>query len=503
MTVYRIKRLLVALAFAFTLSGLTASAAFANEYYVAPTGSDSNPGTISDPWKTFTKALRSVSGGDTVYFRAGTYAGGVAPFDLHPPAGEWITFKPYDDEAVIIDSGNTAGDGAIELHGASYLIFDGFEITNKGYNYTLAASPCDIHIESCQVLASSMGTSGGWGIVIHPPYYGNARTSTHNLIIRNNHIHHNISTGIMGGSGINPSHGPGGYPDPTGTYNVAVLNNHIHHNGYPKLLTGYGLYVTGNRWLVSGNVVHDNSGNNLRIGNISAGNHCEDWIVENNVFHSSHSPFWHRAEATIYEFGWGAVLYGLVGGVFRNNIVYNNRGVGVWSVNVDPSKPTLVYNNTIYGNALSGLVLSRKSFGKNNIVYENARVQPSPEILVKGDSIAEYNLVGGSSILISTTESGIEKNNIQGVDPLFVNAAAGDFGIQPTSPAIDTGTTLAEVPDDFTGADRPEGVAYDIGAFEGAGSKAGVLPAISPASAIPPATAHPPSTYDPGASLCP
>lgn len=34
------------------------------------------------------------------------------------------------------------------------------------------------------------------------------------------------------------------------------------------------------------------------------------------------------------------------------------------------------------------------------------------------------------------------------------------------------------MPTDFTGKARPEGAAYDIGAFEGEGSKANVLPGV-------------------------
>ena len=45
----------------------------ATNYYVAPTGSDSNPGTIDAPFATFGKAYQTMAGGDVVYFRAGTY----------------------------------------------------------------------------------------------------------------------------------------------------------------------------------------------------------------------------------------------------------------------------------------------------------------------------------------------------------------------------------------------------------------------------------------------
>ena len=63
---------------------------------------------------------------------------------------------------------------------------------------------------------------------------------------------------------------------------------------------------------------------------------------------------------------------------------------------------------------------------------------------------------GGSS-------STLEANLL--VDPMVVDAA-GDFHLQPGSPGIDQGVTEAEVAVDFDGVPRPQGAAYDMGAFE-------------------------------------
>src|SRR5262249_12750138 len=52
------------------------------------------------------------------------------------------------------------------------------------------------------------------------------------------------------------------------------------------------------------------------------------------------------------------------------------------------------------------------------------------------------------------------------VDPLFVNAAAHDFHLQPGSPAMERGVSLAAVTADFDGTPRPQGAAYDMGAYE-------------------------------------
>ena len=45
----------------------------AAELYVSPSGSDSNPGTISQPFATPQKAFSVMASGDTIYLRGGTY----------------------------------------------------------------------------------------------------------------------------------------------------------------------------------------------------------------------------------------------------------------------------------------------------------------------------------------------------------------------------------------------------------------------------------------------
>jgi hypothetical protein len=50
-------------------------------------------------------------------------------------------------------------------------------------------------------------------------------------------------------------------------------------------------------------------------------------------------------------------------------------------------------------------------------------------------------------------------------DPQFVDTAAHDFHLRSTSPAIDTGIPESN-PFDHAGCSRPQGAAYDIGAYE-------------------------------------
>jgi hypothetical protein len=48
----------------------------------------------------------------------------------------------------------------------------------------------------------------------------------------------------------------------------------------------------------------------------------------------------------------------------------------------------------------------------------------------------------------------------------FLDAANGNFRLLAEVPPIDTGLTLADVPLDYDGLTRPQGLAYDVGAFE-------------------------------------
>ena len=59
----------------------------------------------------------------------------------------------------------------------------------------------------------------------------------------------------------------------------------------------------------------------------------------------------------------------------------------------------------------------------------------------------------------------VASNNLTS-NPSFVDATKGNFALQAGSGAIGAGVTLSEVPYDFDGISRPQGSAYDIGAYE-------------------------------------
>ena len=48
----------------------------------------------------------------------------------------------------------------------------------------------------------------------------------------------------------------------------------------------------------------------------------------------------------------------------------------------------------------------------------------------------------------------------------FTNAAAHDYTLSPTSPAIDAGVVLSQVTTDRIGVTRPQRSGFDVGAYE-------------------------------------
>ncbi|HYH01897.1 MAG TPA: right-handed parallel beta-helix repeat-containing protein [Bacillota bacterium] len=81
-------------------------------WYVSPTGSDSNPGTLSSPFKSITKAQTVAFSGDLVYLRGGTYnaftiAGSDSNYNfVHNIVKSGIIYEAYPGETPVFDFSN-------------------------------------------------------------------------------------------------------------------------------------------------------------------------------------------------------------------------------------------------------------------------------------------------------------------------------------------------------------------------------------------------------------
>ena len=105
--------IVILILFSLVLLGLTALIFYkdwspqddsaATIYYLSPSGSDNNPGTNSSPWKTLVKANATVSPGDTVVLKDGTYSGYVILDKSN------VTWRAENKHKAVIDGGFAPG----------------------------------------------------------------------------------------------------------------------------------------------------------------------------------------------------------------------------------------------------------------------------------------------------------------------------------------------------------------------------------------------------------
>lgn len=116
----------------FFCCSLTISGAI---YYVSPSGSDSNPGTIGQPFFTLNKAWSVVSAGDIIYMRGGTYRynnTGSSLTGKSGTSGNLISILAYPGEKPIINYNNetfTSQLIGINISDVSYLYMKGIRVT--------------------------------------------------------------------------------------------------------------------------------------------------------------------------------------------------------------------------------------------------------------------------------------------------------------------------------------------------------------------------------------
>lgn len=116
-------------AFTLAVAGAAAESEAQCQYYVAPGGSDANPGTAGQPWATLNHASAQVlaSGGSNcvVSFADGVYTG---PNSLYERFATPTTFRATNAYRAILQNNAVA----VGLFGARNMIFEGFEFRHSG-----------------------------------------------------------------------------------------------------------------------------------------------------------------------------------------------------------------------------------------------------------------------------------------------------------------------------------------------------------------------------------
>jgi hypothetical protein len=173
------------------------------------------------------------------------------------------------------------------------------------------------------------------------------------------------------------------------------------------------------------------------------------------------------------------------GWLVSNNIIHDTSFDGINSINeTDNSTLDNSYlNNTFYNTGLYGIRLQTKHQIVKNNIFDGAtdrQIAVTPTAVSGGFLSIDYNdywdasggtKVGswnGGSVLgfaAWKTASGGDAHAINS-DPVFTSTTAPDFHLQGTSPAINAGLTIGSVTVDYASVSRPQGAAYDIGAYE-------------------------------------
>ncbi|MEO8581624.1 MAG: choice-of-anchor Q domain-containing protein [Patescibacteria group bacterium] len=170
---------------------------------------------------------------------------------------------------------------------------------------------------------------------------------------------------------------------------------------------------------------------------------------------------------------------------FRNNIfIMDDPGYSPINIDRKEGQNTIsgiyVYNNVFYNTAggqnavrLTGVDTAR--IQNNLIIGYGLLPSSSPYFGVVDGSHASTDIVVSHNAIVKNPGTQLRTtsypNDLLDVDPKIVSLANLDFHLQPTSPLIDKGVSLAgKVTNDYAGNARPVGSGYDIGVYEVAGS---------------------------------
>jgi hypothetical protein len=427
---------------------MSASMTQAATYYVSTSGSDGyncqQAKSVTTPKATITGAAGGISclaSGDTLLIRAGNYDETIWQYSALPPSGaSWAgvtRIAAYPGETVWLRPVTNRGNGVtIKFDtGQRYIEFDGINVSGVGQMYgpiglesTHTADVHHIRIKNAEIVAD-------------PTRFMNA-----------------IQTVV-----VDPAFGQGGHE---------FIKLKIHGGAYPQLAgqpqPAEGIYIEASNVLVDGCEIYG-MGAGLQIYN-GYGRYPDAAIIRNNIIHDMPST-------GSTDRHWGIT----VAAGSHNTRIYNNVIYGITQESTGSSEDiflyassgTLVYNNTLVGGTRTGAG-----------IYVAGGTNSGSQI-INNISVGHP---GGTDIVNDAPSTTVAHNLVSPTDPLFVSGSARNFQLRSQSSAIDAGVTLPLVAVDILGAMRPQGGAYDIGAYENRATSAQPVATTSPdGRTVPPA----------------
>lgn len=457
---------------------LSLNVSSAATFFVAPGGSDANPGGEDRPWASARKAAQTAKAGDTVLFAPGIYEETATTKFAHSgTVTAPIIFKSATPHGAVIRYRGLLNASKMRIDaGREYITVRDFEITQSDDRKRGNTSDMLVHTEAhhTSIIGNRVHNAFEDGIKVS----GNGLAGTGHVLIEGNTVYDIEHEGI----------------DAVRMWSSVVRGNDV------SAVRRVGIMLKGGirSVLVHGNRVHSpgpGAGQGITLGGSSGAR----W---------AHDPYGYEAYncygfANIVEGPWkGAVqLRGAKdSGFFNNTIVGADRALSTaaggktegavgserWFWTAAGPLPA---GSDGSGQTVTGTPLNRNIFFKNNLVVAgsnpgahatqfmaNSLFGGDPKELTLGyNSYAGYGAPGRDARLVYPGSLAPESETAAmfSEEVRFV-ARDGDLHLRPDSPEIDSGETLIALPGffgetleivtDFAGATRHG--SWDRGALE-------------------------------------
>lgn len=480
----RLRAILVALVMvASTLTAVAATPAAAQgrqTIHVAPNGNDADPGTLQRPKASIQAASLALRNGGVISLRGGTHyvanGGGWLLKGGSKGNRVLVTSRPGERAQLVSADGNfcvasdqsyitvrridCTGSQGMGSFGGSHVTFRNNRIHDLSAPNIQGIMIAGRGTRNFKVIGNDIRNVGQTGIAVGEGEVG----VTRNIVVRNNTVRRanlnfqdpSITTGW--GSGISV----------IGATNARIVGNDVRN------IFGEGINCPlSDRCRVRRNVVvdtynalfyADNTTRSLWEGNIG-------WTT-GDMAHTRDYGTGPRVAAGVQFANETAWFPGPTnptrGNVVRNNILIDtDRGFsfGGYENGAAGMRNTKILNNTIV-RANCGIDIFDGGTNRGNQVRNNiVTLKPGGFSLFCGGARGtkfSHNLWSGGSPGAARGPGDVRRA------PQFAGNGnqAGDFRLQPGSPGIDAGTSIARVRKDHAGQGRPSGGAHDIGAFE-------------------------------------
>lgn len=451
----------------FLLSASQARAVVTCSLYVATNGSDSSgTGSSTAPYATLNKAVSVVSAGKTVCVRAGTYSTAKMTISAIGTASSPIIFTkdPATSGAAILDGSNTSvggGQSLINISGAKFVTFDGFEIKNS------SADAIDVNDATNITISNN---------VIHDIKDHASVMTGSNITFTGNEVYNAAL------SNLNDSYGSGGWPgtvmtwqksDGTMSSNVNFTNNYIHDNWGEGIIA---IFLDGS--LVQGNRLRDDFGVLLYVDRAKNVKVDSNYVVMTTNSHNKSGSRPDGIMMAVEQSSGGTNIPSISNVTISNNLVLGtNYGIGYWQDTGNGSSNNTYSNVHIYYNTVkdtkstalwidavgSSYPAPSSSDLRNNVIYKGANGNSMQLNNSSAWTLSNNDWPDGIPSPDSTTKGSFA------ADPLFVSPSTSGvypsipdgYKLQASSPARGKGINVA-ITTDYYGLLRPS-VSTDLG----------------------------------------